>query len=424
MKATVSSKKPEKEAVREAAKPAAKPAKPAKAAAREADDRPSISDVIRSVNAQMKNDVIRRSSEMETLYLLRRPSGIITLDIELGGGFPASATTVLVGPDGAGKDYLLWKTAAECQKIYGKEFCMAVYFTEFKADKPFMRDFCGLQIAFSEAEVEAYDEAGIAVGKPALTAERRKELKTQVGEILIIDGVIAETAFDAIMTLVESNRCQMVIINSIGSLQTDAKEAADSFSDFPQQSNEAMLINKFIPKLANVLNNDRNGRNETSLFIVNQMRSKRDAQPVRGRPAVEKDKYEPGSKSWALKHGKAIELALHKGPVHRDAADNSVAGRKIRWEITKGKLGTHDGKSGEWDFFYDGGVDVVGDLVAACQRYELFEGASWITYEHPEYGFKVHGKEGVRRRLIESPELITHLRYECLRKAGLVYRYK
>jgi RecA/RadA recombinase len=384
-----------------------------------------IDDVIAAVNKEMKGSVVRRASDMDTLYLLRRPTGIPTLDIAMGGGFPASATSVLVGPDGAGKDYLLWRTCAETQKIYGDEFCMVAFLTEFRADKPFMRNMCGLKVAFSDAEIESYNEAREKSGVEPLTEEEIEELKTEVGKIYIIDGVTAEQGFDALIRIIASNTCQIAVINSIGFLQTEAKEATESFTEFPQQRNEAMLLSKFMPKLAMTLNNDDNGRNETSLLIVNQVRSKDNAQAVRGRPTQERDKYEAGSKSYALKHGKAIEVFVHKGPKYRDAVDNTVIGRKTPWELTKGKLGTHDGKAGSFDFFYDGGADILGDLHAACLLYDVFETAgAWVTYDDEEFGFKAQGKEGVRRQLMDNPELVAHLKERVLQAANVVCRYR
>lgn len=390
----------------------------------EAKEAVTLDDVMDSVNRELGMNVVRRASDMETLYLLRRPTGITSLDIELAGGFPASATTVLVGPDGAGKDYLLWVTAAEVQRIYGDDFGMCIFFTEFKADKLFMRDFCGLKIAFSSKELDELDEALVKEGKPPMSEERRAELQTQVGQILIIDGVTAEKGFDAIIKLVASNKCQMIVVNSIGSLQTEAKEEQESFEDFARQSSEATLISKFMPKLAMTLNNDRSGRNETTLFLVNQMRAKRDAAPVRGRPVMEKDKYEGGAKVWALKHGKAIELSIHKGPYHHDAVEKVNIGRKVRWELTKGKLGTHDGKNGEFDFYYDIGVDKIGDLVTTCLKLGVFEGTTWIKYDHEEFGFNLQGRDKVRRYITEHPELVDLLRAECFRRSGIIYRFR
>jgi RecA/RadA recombinase len=385
----------------------------------------SVEEVMQSVNSHLKADVVRRASDLDTLYLLRRPTGITSLDIKLGGGFAASATSVLVGPDGAGKDYILWRTCAETQKIYGEDFAMVVFLTEFRADKPFMRNMCGLKVAFSDPEIEAYDDARAKAGLSALTKEEIADLKTEVGKIYLIDGVTAETGFDALISIIASNTCQIAAINSIGFLQTEAKEATDSFTEFPQQRNEAMLLSKFMPKLAMTLNNDAHGRNQTSLLIVNQVRSKEGGAQVRGRPLMERDKYEAGSKAYALKHGKAVELMIHKGTKYRDVVDNAVIGREVPWEITKGKLGTHDGIQGKFDFFYEGGADIVGDLFATCTTYDVIEGAgAWFTYDHPEFGFRAQGKEGVRRRIQENPALYTHLREECFKRAGVVCSFR
>jgi RecA/RadA recombinase len=385
-------------------------------------ERGSISDLIASINSKAKMQVIQRASDMNTSYLLRRPCGITSLDIALGGGFPASAITVFVGPDGSGKDYLLWKTAAEVQKIYGDNFAMAVFLTEFKADKRFMRDFCGLEIAFSDEELDEYDEVMVKHGRPILTDEERESMKTQTGEILIIDGVTAERGFDAIMAVVQDNRFQIVVVNSVGSLQTEAKESLDSFEDFARQSSEATLLSAFIPKLSMTMNNSSNGRNETAVFIVNQMRSKRDGAPVRGRPVTERDKYEPGAKSWALKHGKAIEITLHKGPFVYDQ-DKEKVGRTTRWELTKGKLGTHDGKVGEFDFYYNDGVDVLGDLINTCKALEVVSDGRYIEYVHDEFGFKVNGRDNMRVKLIQSPELVAHLRERCFEASEILFRH-
>jgi hypothetical protein len=54
-----------------------------------------------------------RGSEASSSYLLRRPTGITSLDIALAGGFPGGTVSVLVGPDGVGKDFLFWTMAAD-----------------------------------------------------------------------------------------------------------------------------------------------------------------------------------------------------------------------------------------------------------------------------------------------------------------------
>ena len=407
---------------------AKRPAKTPRAAATKEKKRLTAREVALKVNTEYKSTVIRLAGETTSSYLLRRPTGIISLDIALNGGFPASAPVVLCGPDGAGKDYILWRTWAEAQRIYGENFAAAVYLTEFKADKLFMKDICGLQIALTDEELAELDAARTNIGLPALTEEERAHYKHQVGEIMIIQGEIADVAFDILAKCLESNAFQFIAVNSIGFLQTEAKEDVDSFADFAQQSNEAALLNKVLPKYAMLLNRiDNEGEsNETTIVFVNQMRARRDQ--VRKRPGIptqEKDKYEPGSKAWALKHGKAIELTLHKGKAHFEESSKERLGREVPWEITKGKLGTHEGIRGTFDFFYDLGADVTGDLINTALNLEvLVQGGSWISYDHPEIGFKAQGRMEAKKIVYESRELQDALRRDCLTAAKVVYRHQ
>ncbi len=392
------------------------------------DGKPTLSQVMDSINKNNDGKVIRFARDDNSSYLLRRPTGIIGLDIKLAGGFPAGAPCVIVGPDGAGKDYITWKTCAEVQRIYGKDFRMAAYFTEFKPDKRFMREKCGLKISFSQEEIQELDDIRKKDGLPGLTKAEREDLATEVGEISVIHGCTAEHGFDAIAALVESNVCQVVVVNSIGFLQTEAKEAVDSFTEFPQQRNEAMLMSKFMPKLSMLLNRggQRGDRNETALLLINQVRSK-DAVKVHGRPTMERDTYKPGSAAWALKHGKAIELFIHKGKSYYDETTKEKLGREVPWEISKGKLGTHDGIRGSFDFFYEDGADDIGDLYNTAIMLDVLKLAgSWVSYEsekYPEFNFSAQGKQGARRQLLENADLVQHLKAECFSRAGVVCRH-
>lgn len=384
--------------------------------------------VVAGINADAKRSVVRVASDSSSSYLLRRPTGIISLDLGLAGGFPASAPTVLTGPDGAGKDYLLWRTCAEVQRIYGDDFACVIYFTEFKPDKLFMKDICGFQIGMTPDELEELDLARIQAGLDPLSEEEREHYEHEIGSPYVIDGVIAEKGFDAVLSFVESNTCQIAAVNSIGFLQTAAKEEKESLEEFAQQRNEAILMSKFMPKLANILNagGPDGERNETAIILVNQVRSK-DQQPKsrKGIPVPDRKKYRSAVQAWALKHGKAIELMLHKGKAIWDDDIGEVIGKESFWEITKGKLGTHEGIRGSYNFYFDGGADIVGDIVNVCLANDLFiQRGAWYEYMHPDFGFKKQGVTAVRRHLLESPETQVHLRDQCLRAAEVIYRHR
>jgi len=228
-------KKPAKKAGKKDAKPESKKAR--------------IDNLIASINTHHKREVITRASDVMTSYLLRRPSGILSFDLALAGGWPAGALSVITGPDGAGKDYHLNRAIAECQRIYGDDCAVVIYSTEFKFDKLFARNMCGVQVALTDEEIAEINHSRLQHGQEPLSEEERKELQTEVGRIILIEGVIAEDGLDIVLDCVASNEFQIVAINSLGVLQTAAKEDTDSLRDFAQQSNEAILVSKFMPKL-------------------------------------------------------------------------------------------------------------------------------------------------------------------------------
>lgn len=400
-----------------------------KAQALPEDKRARIAHVRDMVNRNFGYQVMRQASKASTSYLLRRPTGITSLDIALGGGFPASAPSVIVGPDGVGKDYLAWLTCAQVQRIYGDNFGMIAYFSEFKPDKPFMRNICGLQIAMTPEELEEWSIAREEAGIDPLTEEEMEGYRTQIGEIEVSYGISADSGLDVIMACVESNAFQVAVVNSIGFLQTEAKEDVDSFADFAQRSSEAALLTKFTPKLAMYLNRgdpaDWNMPNETALLLIDQVRAKEGA-VARGRPLAEKEKYRPASGAWAMKHGKAIELVLHKGPVIvvGDGDNKKTVGRQVTWRINKGKLGIHDGVEGKYNYFYDRGVDLEEDLVNVGLDYGVLEkSGNWISLNDDSFECRVNGRPAFAEAIRETEGLFDHLRRACFRAAKVVYRH-
>lgn len=376
---------------------------------------------------------VQRASTTASSYLLRRPTGIISIDLALAGGFPAAAPSVIVGPDGAGKDYMLWLIGAEQQRIYGDDFCTAIYFTEFKPDKLYMKDFCGFQVAFSEEEIEELSLARFAAGQPDLTPEEIDHYRHQVGDIQFILGISAEKGFDRLFDFLDANICQFVAVNSLGYLQTEAKEDTDSFEEFAQRSSEATLLTKALPKFSMYLNRASTGGrpNETSLLLLNQVRAnEQQPRPMKGRPPQDKDKYRAAVAAWALKHGKAIELMIHNGKRIWDGTEGDVKdalGRYKQWELTKGKLGTHEGKRGEFQYFWDFGADLIGDLITTALALGVLQlKGSWIALQegNSEYDFQVQSMAKAHAHLKKSPELAEWIKGRCYQESGILYRHR
>lgn len=387
-----------------------------------------IDQLIALVNKEFGGTVMRRASESSTSHTLRRPTGIPDLDIGLAGGFPAGALCVVTGPDGAGKDYIINCTIRELQRNYGDLMKVAIYSTEFPYDKRFAREICGVEVAFTDEELEEYNDTRMKQGHPPLTAEEREAYQRQIGEILLVQGVIADHGLDIVLKTLETGAFQLIAINSLGVFETAAKENTDSLEEHAAQSSEAQLLSRFMPKMFMHLNRpiDDERRNETSLIAANQVRANRDMPRMKpGMPVPQHMKYQPGSGSKALAHGKAIDVMLHKGTALLDKeVDPPVnLGRTINWVLEKGKLGTHDGIKGSYDFYYDGGADIPANLLAVGVRLEVIQQAgAWYSYQDGEVSFCAQGGDQARVAL-RDPAVAKSVYNAVIKTAGFVCRY-
>lgn len=389
-----------------------------------------IDDLIASVNSHMKRNVITRASRTNTSYLLRRPTGLLSLDIALAGGWPAGSFCQIAGPDGAGKDYLLGRSIAQLQRAYGEDTAVAIWNNEFKLDKMFFREKCGVMVALTGEEIDELREVRERMGYSAMSAQEEEALTEQIGHVALIEETLADHALDAILDMLHSNLFQILCINSLGNLQTLAKDSTDSLGDFAQQSNEAILISKFFPKFFSFLNADgEDGRkNETTVLATNQVRGKRDVRRMPGRTLTDAQKTQSALQAHALKHGKAIDVMLSKGPpfLDKDVKPPEMLGREVKWVLEKGKLGTHDGIKGSYNFYYEYGADEVEDIFSTAVTMGVLEqSGAWYEFDPDDMdlGFRAQGKAGAKRALMGNPEAIAAIRRACLHEAGIYARF-
>lgn len=391
--------------------------------------RTSLDQLIASVNKAAGADVIRRASDATTSHTLRRPTGIPCLDIALAGGFPGGALCVVTGPDGAGKDYIINCAIRELQRIYGEETRVAIFSTEFPYDKVFAKDICGVAVGFTDEEIAEIEHARQNQGLDPLTAEEHAHYKREIGEILLIQGVIADHGLNVVLKCLETGAFQLIAINSLGVFETAAKEDVEDLQEHAIQSNEAQLLSRFIPKMFMLLNRPlKDGtRNETSLLAANQVRANRDMPRMKpGMPIPASMRYQPASGSKALAHGKAIDVMLHKGSVivDKELDPPQVLGRTINWELAKGKLGTHDSKKGSYDFYFDGGADLASSLLSEAVRLGVIEqGGAWYGYQDGVHDFRAQGVDAAKAKLFD-PEVFRAVYAATMKAAGIVCRYR
>ncbi len=362
--------------------------------------------------------IVRSGDEIQNAFILRRPTGITSIDLGIGGGFPAGGLAQIIGRDSSGKSYLTNRTMANTQAIYGQESAISICMTEMPFDKAFAKWHCGLAIAFSEAEIEILERVNTQYGRPSYTDEQRAWLRHQVGTVYETRAATAEQLLEIAVQHVESNLFQIVMIDSFGALLTAAEAEAEEGLEQKHRGGSAMVITQFMHRLHAALNmpDERGNMNTTTVLGINQYRDNVTA-GLYGNPM----KIAGG---WALRHGKLVDLHLEQGKKHRIqiGTEYYIIGKEINWEVIKGKAGCHDGPKGTYNFYfgehgYGFGVDVFSDLVVAgLQHGVVSQSGAWYSFNGDKLG---QGKDGVGQALSQNPALFDAIRKEIFKKAGL-----
>ena len=354
---------------------------------------------------------ITNLSEVETPFKKRLPTGIMSLDMALKGGFPAGSLNQLFGPDGSGKDYLTNRVMAEVQKKHGDKSNIFWMSFGYKPDKEFMR-MAGVKIERSDEELEM-----LGIDPAEATPEQRGEsqgnlLFIDVSETKLAGENPAETLLNGVLGLLASNKFQLGIINELGSGETK-DNVAKSLEKDPKIATWANLMTKFCQKFYSVMRQRVEGKiNETCVIVVNPVRANMDMMSSRFNPWTQGGGY-------ALKHAKAIDLHIKPaGFIRQGGKGGSKVGKDIAWKIMKGKHGVSEGAEGRYAFMFNAGVDQIKDLANTAKAVGTIRNAGAYYYILDYEDRITGGLEGVIDILRESPKLAEELRRETLEKAN------
>lgn len=380
---------------------------------------------------------IRTADQVKTPYALRRSTGIIGLDLEIGGGFPAGGCIEIHGPESSGKTFLFYHTCGALQRIYGEETRIAIFKTENRQEKDFAR-LSGFCIAYAEEEIDEMNEIRKSFGEPGFTEEEVEDLRTQIGDTVIITAANADTGLQIVKDGLQENIFQLIGIDSLGALLTsDVEKGSVSDSHYAGPSR---IMTQFQNQIYPLLTMDLpdGSMRETTLIGINQMRAN-----VGGNSRFAKDK--PGMGAWAWKHGQLVNLKLEKmGKIWEGEKHKSpVVGHIVRWETVKGKAGTHDGKKGEYEYYHFprmtpvfwkdlqetcyGGPGIYEDLFATAKKFEVIEvSGSWYAWTSSDgkLTHRCQGGDVMARWIAENPDAEREIRNQLIRAANLLVRYK
>jgi RecA/RadA recombinase len=382
------------------------------------------------------------AAKYDNSYDLRRPTGLLSLDIALGGGFPAGGSSQVYGTRSSGKTHLCYCIAGQVQKNYGDEAIIAVGISEMLADIGFMR-MSGFCVRYSEDQINKLESNRVAHGRAEFSDEEREDLRSQIGQVLFLSGTTGGDLLESTLEVADrmASRCQLMIIDSLGSLLTpDQDEKTVSDKHYGGSAGIITLWQtKMQPKFA-----FRDGAPllETTIIGINQVRQRI------GGPIPGATREAASSESW--KHAQLINLECKQGePLWQDSKHAVQSGRTVKWNIKKGKAGTHEGHKGEfnWYFFKKdgedvhepifwkdvqggtiiGGADKITDLVETAKSLGIVEiGGAWRTVKDQDGKvlIRTQGDEALAEKLVGDPELEGMLKEGCLRAPNLNIRYR
>jgi recombination protein RecA len=288
------------------------------------------------------------------------PTGALSLDYALGiGGIPRGRVTEIYGPESSGKTTLCLHIIAEAQKAGGLA-------------------------AFIDAE-------------HALDVNYAKRLGVDTPNLLLSQPDFGEQALEITDTLVRSNALDIIVIDSVAAL-VPRSEIEGEMGD-ATMAVQARLMSQALRKLTGAIS-----KSKTAVVFINQLRSKIGV--MFGNP-------ETTTGGNALKFYASLRMDIRRIAAIKEG--NEVVGNRTKVKIVKSKVAPPF-KEVEFDILYNEGISKTGDLLDLAVNFNIVKkSGAWFTYEEERF----QGREQMRQRLIESPELFKKLDADVKVKLGM-----
>jgi len=291
------------------------------------------------------------------------PTGSISVDSALNGGFVRGRVVELFGDPASGKSTLAMSTLAEANKM-------------------------GLNGLYVDAELSLDLRLPVAYGVDSSKF------------ILIRDPLSAEEYFDIIEKFMSSGNIGVVVIDSVTALQPEAEGAGDVGDAHVAQL--ARFISQEIRRIIRLAY-----KTNTLVLFVNQTRSKVGGY---GDPTTTS-----GGDSLKFYSTHRVKISGGNSKASKLVDNTGVYGHTMNFSVVKNKIGI-PWKTGEINLIYGQGYDKVEEMVNLGDQLGIIvRKGAWYEL----WGKTHQGKDGIKAALTEDKETYDKLYLEVRRMLGM-----
>jgi recombination protein RecA len=278
------------------------------------------------------------------------PSGTLSLDLALGGGYPKGRIVEVYGPESSGKTTLALHAVAEVQKAGGTA-------------------------AFIDAE-------------HALDPAYSKKLGVDTTNLLVSQPDNGEQALEIVETLVRSNAVDIIVLDSVAALVPQAEIDGDMGDSLPGL--QARLMSQALRKLTGIIN-----KSKATVVFINQIRMKIGV--MFGNP-------ETTTGGNALKFYASQRVDIRR--IGQIKAGEDVIGNHVRVKVVKNKIAPPF-RQAEFDIMYNEGISTTGDTLDLAAVHDVVQKAgAFYKYNDETIG---QGREAAKQYLKDNPKILAEI---------------
>lgn len=302
------------------------------------------------ITKQFGDGSIRKLGDNTSADVELIPSGALSLDLALGGGYPKGRIIEIYGPESSGKTTLTLHAIAEVQKNGGTA-------------------------AFIDAE-------------HALDPAYARKLGVDTDNLLVSQPDNGEQALEIAETLVRSNAVDLVVIDSVAALVPQAEIDGDMGDS--HMGLQARLMSQALRKLTGIIN-----KSKATVIFINQIRMKIGV--MFGNP-------ETTTGGNALKFYASVRLDIRR--IGQIKVGEEIKGNRTKVKVVKNKIAPPF-RLAEFDIMYNEGISRTGDILDLAAQHEIVEkSGAFYKYKGETIG---QGRDKTKEYLKTNPKVLEEI---------------